>query len=419
MQLPKFTTRFFFLISLLIIISMVLIYYPLNVSADINAHQIDAVTDVVLPIITSNEIDIPMEITTESRLNLARGQSLSDLLQNTGISGLEAFDITASLDGVIDMRRIQTGQEVTLRYSEAGRIMEVSLPVRFDRTVTARWTSRGWQPREDLIDIYPVPTVVSTIIDNSLFQSAKDSDIPLSIMMEAIGLFSFEVDFQRDIQSGDMVVLLYEKLLNDDGDLVAAGELLYARLELDERNVEAWRYERLDGTVDYYEESGDSVRKALLKTPEDGARISSGFGYRNIPVLGFSGLHRGIDFAVAIGTPVLAAGDGEVIIAGWHNQYGYRVLIRHANHYDTMYAHFSSIAKGIYPGVSVEQGQVVGYVGSTGNSTGPHCHYEVRYYGTPVNPAQLKFPPGHKLEADDMQLFTLERKSFIAEFDLL
>jgi murein DD-endopeptidase MepM/ murein hydrolase activator NlpD len=316
------------------------------------------------------------------------------------------------------MRRVQAGQEVTIRKSSAGLIMQVSLPVNFEKTVITRRTGMGWQSGEQLRDIFPVPTVVSARVNSSLFQAAQDSDIPLSIMMEAIGLFSFGVDFQRDIQPGNRVVLLYEELQNGKGEAVAAGELLYARLELDERKVEAWRYERLDGTVEYYEESGDSVRKALLKTPVNGARISSGFGYRNIPVLGFSGLHRGIDFAVPIGTPVMVAGDGEVIIAGWHKMYGYRVMVRHANHYDTMYAHFSRIAPGIVPGVRVKQGQVVGYSGSTGNSTGPHCHYEVHYYGEPVNPATLKFPPGHKLGADDMRLFSIEINALKTEFSL-
>ncbi len=418
MQLQRFTIRYYLLISVFIILTATLIYSPLRVSADVSQLSSDSLKTAVFTELGTNLIDLGSDTYTDSSLSLARGQFLSDLLQDTGISSLEAFDITDSLGGIIDMRRIQEGQIVTLRQTSGGRIQEVSLPVSFDRTVTARRTSQGWQSSEQLTDIYPVPTVVTARVESSLFQAAEDSGIPLSIMMEAIGLFSFEVDFQRDIQPGNIVVLLYEKLQNKEGETMAAGELLYAGMELDDRNVEAWRYERLDGTVEYYEESGDSVRKALLKTPVDGARISSGFGFRNIPALGFSGLHRGIDFAVRIGTPVMVAGDGEVIIAGWHKLYGYRVMVRHVNHYDTMYAHFSRIAPGIRPGVQVEQGQIIGYSGNTGNSTGPHCHYEVHYYGEPVNPSALKFPPGHKLESEDMNLFTLERRALIAEFNL-
>ncbi len=418
MQLQRFTIRYYLLISVFIILTATLIYSPLRVSADVSQPSSDSFKTAVFSELGTDLVDLGSDTYKDSSLNLARGESLSDLLQGTGISSLEAFDITDSLGSIIDMRRIQAGQIVNLRQTSGGRILKVSLPVSFDRTITARWTSQGWQSTEQLTDIYPIPTVVTTRIESSLFQAAKDSGIPLSIMMEAIGLFSFEVDFQRDIQPGNIVNLLYEKLQNKDGETIAAGELLYAGMELDNRKVEAWRYERLDGTVEYYEESGDSVRKALLKTPVDGARISSGFGYRNIPALGFSGLHRGIDFAVRIGTPVMVAGDGEVIIAGWHKLYGYRVMVRHANHYDTMYAHFSRIASGIRPGVKVKQGEVIGYSGNTGNSTGPHCHYEVHYYGEPVNPSTLKFPPGHKLESDDMNLFTLERRALIAEFNL-
>lgn len=411
MQLPRFNIRSYLLIAVFLIITVVAVYYPLS-------QQPDDLSETAYREIQNIVIDLRPEVLKVSKLQLARGQSLSDLLQGTGLSGTEAFEVTDSLGSVLDMRRIQTGQEVIIRYSGIGRPQEVSLPVRFDRTVTARWSKRGWQSEDSFIDIYPVPTVVSTTVESSLYQAAGDSGIPLSIMMEAIGLFSFEVDFQRDIQGGNRVVMLYEKLYDEVGEFLAAGELLYAKLELEDRNAEAWRYERLDGTVEYYEESGDSVRKSLLKTPVDGARISSSFGFRNHPILGFGGLHRGVDFAVAAGTPVMASGDGMVVLAGWHEQYGYRVKLRHANHYDTMYAHFTRIASGIRPGVKVSQGQVVGYVGSTGMSTGPHCHYEVHYYGSPVNPAKLKFPPGHKLEEEDMRLFDIERKALISEFSL-
>ncbi len=257
-----------------------------------------------------------------------------------------------------------------------------------------------------------------TQVESSLYGAAKDAGIPLSVMMEAIGLFGFQVDFQRDIHRGNEVTLLYEILVDDDGETVAAGELIYARLDLNSRSEEAWRYENLEGKADYYENDGTSVRKALLKTPVDGGRLTSGFGYRKHPILGFTALHRGVDFAVPTGTPVMAAGDGRIIRSGWHDQYGNHVLIRHANHYDTLYAHFSSIASGMVAGKEVTQGTVVGYVGSTGMSTGPHCHYEVRYYGSPVNPAELKFPPSHKLSPEDDRLFELERAALMSEFDL-
>ncbi len=241
MQLQRFTIRYYLLISVFIILTATLIYSPLRVSADVSQLSSDSLKTAVFTELGTNLIDLGSDTYTDSSLSLARGQSLSDLLQETGISSLEAFDITDSLGGIIDMRRIQEGQIVTLRQTSGGRIQEVSLPVSFDRTVTARRTSQGWQSSEQLTDIYPVPTVVTARVESSLFQAAEDSGIPLSIMMEAIGLFSFEVDFQRDIQPGNIVVLLYEKLQNKEGETMAAGELLYAGMELDVSPVDAWR----------------------------------------------------------------------------------------------------------------------------------------------------------------------------------
>ena len=285
--------------------------------------------------------------------------------------------------------------------------------------MVARHTDGIWESAEEWQYFDTVTVVAAATVESSLYQTAVDSGIPLSVMMEAIDLFSFEVDFQRDIQSGEEITLLYERLVDEDGALAATGNLLYARLQLNDGDlVDAWRYQKPDGDVGYYEPDGSSVRKALLKTPVSGARISSGFGLRHHPILGYTALHRGMDFAVPSGTPVFASGDGTVSIAGWHDQYGWRVKIRHGNHYETMYAHFSSIARGIRPGVKVSQGQVVGYVGSTGMSTGPHCHYEVHYYGSPVNPATLKFPPGHSLKDADLELFRMDVQALKAAFSL-
>ena len=223
--------------------------------------------------------------------------------------------------------------------------------------------------------------------------------------MDAIQLFSFDVDFQRDIQEGHRFLFLYEELYDQDERYVRAGDLLMARLDLTDRSVPVWRYEKPDGSVDWYDDEARSVRKTLLKTPVDGARISSGYGLRTHPILGYTKAHKGIDFAAPVGTPIHSSGDGTIVNAGWHDSYGYYVRVRHANHYQTLYAHMSSIARGIRRGIRVAQGQTIGYVGSTGMSTGPHCHYEVIYYGGHVNPLTLKFPPGHVLDGEEKILF--------------
>ena len=347
------------------------------------------------------------------------GSTLDDVLTESGLTEGEAYDVTESLAGVMDMRRIPDGQMVGVDFTEGDIPLEVRLPIRFDRTVRTRRTELGWRAEEVLIDVVPNPVVKLTTVDSSLYTAAKDSGIPLTVMMEAIDLFSFNVDFQRDIHSGDTVELVYEMLEDPEGRVLAAGNLLFASLTTNKGRVEAWRYQRLDGSAEYYERGGDSVRRSIIKTPVNGARLSSGFGYRRHPILGYTALHRGVDFAVPTGTPVKAAGDGTVLVAGWHRHYGNWVKIRHANHYETVYAHFSRIAPGIRPGVKVKQGRVVGYVGSTGTSTGPHLHYEVRYFSTPVNPATLEFPPGHRLNEEDRRLFELNRRALRAGFEIV
>ncbi len=351
-------------------------------------------------------------------LKLPFGSSLGSLLDEAGFTPLAAGEVSEALSGLVDLTRLKAGQEVEILASSSGAPLELRIPLQPGSSVTASVSEGRWRARKETVPLHAVPVLVRCRVGSSLYQTALDAGIPLAVMMQAIDLFSFEVDFQRDIQSGEKLTLLYEELADAGGKVLAPGEVIFAALEVAGERVEAWRYESAGGKTDYYGEDGSSVRKSLLKTPVSGARISSGFGYRNHPILGYTALHRGVDFAVASGTPVFAAGDGRVVIAGWHKSYGYRVKLRHANHYDTMYAHFSSIARGIVPGVQVKQGQVVGYVGSTGMSTGPHCHYEVHYYGSPVNPATLKFPPRHNLEAGELRLFTLERQALKAGFGL-
>lgn len=410
-------TRIYLAVTVTVIVMLIAFYMPRSVSAtgnDPSSLDNTVAGDDALPASVLDQELADRKVILE----LSRGDSLADLFEEAGMTDKEAYDVSVSLSEVMDMTRIKAGQEVEVLFTESVGPGEVRIPVRFDKTIIAQNRDGLWHSEEVWRDFYTVPIVAHAVVETSLYQAAKDAGIPMSVMMEAIALFSFEVDFQRDIQSGEEITLLYERLLDENGELAATGDLLYARLELEGNEVNAWRYEQLDGDVGYYEADGASVRKALLKTPVDGARISSGFGLRSHPILGYTALHRGMDFAVAAGTPVIAAGDGTVIIAGWHDQYGWRVKVRHGNYYDTMYAHFSSIARGIRPGVKVTQGQVVGYVGSTGMSTGPHCHYEVHYYGSPVNPATLKFPPGHSLKDENLRLFLLDRASLLAEFDL-
>lgn len=207
-----------------------------------------------------------------------------------------------------------------------------------------------------------------------------------------IRIYSYQVDFQRDIKEGDKFEILYETYKTEDGDFARYGDILYANLAIDGKKIPVYRYENKDGQVDYYGEDGMTFKKTLMRTPVDGARMSSGFGMRRHPISGYTKMHKGIDFAVAMGTPIYAAGDGTVEISGRKGAYGNYVRIRHNNEMKTAYAHMQKIAKGITPGQKVKQGQIIGYVGTTGRSTGPHLHYEVLLKNKPVNPNSVKLP---------------------------
>ena len=225
-----------------------------------------------------------------------------------------------------------------------------------------------------------------------------------------IRAFSFDVDFQRELQPGDRFALLYETLHEHDGQLAKPGDLLYAELVLSGKPIGIYRFTPESGITDYFTADGRSVRKSLLRTPIDGARISSGYGMRRHPILGYSKMHRGVDFAAPTGTPIYAAGHGTVEKAARFGGYGKYVRIRHNGSYKTAYAHLSRYGRGIKAGARVKQGQVIGYVGSTGRSTGPHLHYEVISNGKQVNPRSIKLPAGERLKGADLKAFQEARE---------
>jgi murein DD-endopeptidase MepM/ murein hydrolase activator NlpD len=242
-------------------------------------------------------------------------------------------------------------------------------------------------------------------ITTSISQDAQRAGIPYSIIGDFVKIFSWDIDFQRDIQKGDILELMYEVYTDESGKFVKSGGIVYANLLLSGRPVEAFRFEMADGSTEYFKRDGLSVRRTLMKTPIDGARVSSGYGMRRHPILGYSKMHKGVDFAAATGTPIYAAGDGVVEFAGTKGAYGKYVMIRHNSRLHTAYGHMSRIAKGLRSGMRVKQRQVIGYVGSTGRSTGPHLHYEVHVNRQQVNPRGLNLPTGIELAGKDRRKF--------------
>lgn len=344
-------------------------------------------------------------------MRVGNGETLAGLLTRAGASRGETNAALASLTGVYDPRRIRPGQSISLFFSDA-ELTGVAFRSEPGASVTANRTTDGaFAAREVLMPLTFENARIAATVDTSLYATALElgaTDREIGALAEA---FSYDVDFQRDVQPGDHFELVFERYYDDEGNTVRTGDLLFVSLETRRgpRNFYAFLAPG-ETQPDWYDAEGKSARRFLMKTPINGARLSSGFGMRRHPILGYSRMHRGTDFAAPTGTPILAAGEGTIVRAGPFSSFGNYVRIRHANGYETAYAHMSRFARGIHAGTRVRQGQIIGYVGTTGRSTGPHLHYEVLRRGQQINPINLRVANGRNLTGRALELFEIERQ---------
>ena len=252
---------------------------------------------------------------------------------------------------------------------------------------------------------------VETTIDRGIYRSAKESGIENSVVARFARLYGFEVDFQRDLKKNDKIRIFYERYLDDDGVSQRTGNIIYSEIINADKNIILYRYEYPNGTASYFTPEGKSIEKSLMRTPINGAKLTSRYGFRMHPILGFNHLHQGTDFAAPIGTPVMASGSGTVEYVGWKGGYGKFISIRHSAVYQTNYAHLQDYAKGIRRGAKVQQGQIIGYSGNTGSSTGPHLHYEVVVNGKKENSQTLKLPSSAPLEGNNKNFFEIQKRN--------
>ena len=309
------------------------------------------------------------------------------------------------------LSNISTGQKIQfiLKKSSNGKdleIFKINYPI--SKTTFVRIDKRkdGINITKNITQLFKKNVVVEGRISNNLYSSATSSGMEPSIIIEFARIFGFEVDFQRDIRKGDKFQVMYERYFDDRNKQIKTGKILYAYLNVNNQKIKLYRFETKND-FDFYDEKGRSIRKALMKTPINGARLSSPFGNRKHPILGFTKHHNGTDFAAPTGTPIMASGNGTVIKAGWCGNGGNCVRIRHNSSYTTGYGHMSKIATR--NGRRVRQGQIIGYVGNTGMSTGPHLHYTVSYNGKFVNSQKLKLPSGKTLSGDERKKFEIQR----------
>lgn len=348
----------------------------------------------------------------EKALKLRKGDTLAGVLQKAGVGASEAYKAVMAMEDHYDPRKVRAGQEIHVRFDpvdEAGSAYQFSqMKIDIDpiKSVNLLRTGEdGFQASILEKEITRQVYASRADIEVSLYGSADKAGIPASIIAQAIHIYSWDVDFQRDIRKGDALEIMYEQLETPEGLRVKSGDVIYARLDVNGQDIPVYRFETADGDFDYFTDKGVSIRKALMLTPIDGARLSSGFGMRKHPVLGYNKMHKGVDFAAPSGTPIYAAGDGTVERAGRWNSYGNYIRIRHNATLKTAYAHLKGFAKGVSVGKRVKQGQVIGYVGTTGRSTGPHLHYEVLQNNRQVNPKKINMPQGETLKGDQLKAF--------------
>ena len=345
-------------------------------------------------------------------LRVARGDTLGQMLTRVGVSGRQANAAFTALKTRFDPRRIQVGEEIEvtlappLDATDNGQLLGFTIASGPLEEVSVKRGPEGdYVASKHRLATDTIPTRASGIIENSLFVAGERAGVPVPVLVELIRAYSWDVDFQRDIRPGDSFEIMYDRLVDTRGETVYHGDIRYAALTLSGQKLALYHFTRDDGEEGFFDLRGKSARKALLRTPVDGARISSGYGRRKHPILGYSKMHKGVDFAAPKGTPIYAAGNGSVELAGRKGGYGKYVRIRHNGTYATAYAHMNGFAKGIRRGTRVKQGQVIGYVGTTGRSTGPHLHYEVLRDGRQMNPMKVKMPAGPKLKGKELERF--------------
>ena len=339
------------------------------------------------------------------------GETFDKILESYSIEKSEIIKIKNSLNKKVNLNKLNTKQIIQFSLDKTNnKIEEFIYKISNTQKIYLKRNIKEDSFNKEIVSIKLEKKIVykENLIIQSLYKAATDQQIPANTIIEFAGIYGFQVDFQRDIRKNDKFQIMYEIFLNEKNEIVETGEILYANLKLSGLDNNLYFFDN-KGSEGHYDKNGKSVKKALIKTPINGARLSSPFGMRKHPIDGYNKMHKGTDFAAPMGTPIMASGDGVVKKAGWCGGGGNCVKIKHNSTYETIYAHMKAFARGMKPGKKVKQGQIIGYVGSTGMSTGPHLHYEVIVNGKKVNSQTLKLPSGKVLKDDERKLFEIHR----------
>ena len=342
---------------------------------------------------------------------ILQGETFDSILESYSISQKEISEIKNKLTKKVNLNILNTSHKIKFTIDQSNNVVK-----NFIFQISN--TEKVFLTRDLNTDKFNQKIIVTrlnkkivykeNIILQSLYKSAVDQKVPVNTIIEFARIYGFQVDFQRDIRKKDSFQIMYEIFLDDNKKIIETGNIIFANLKLSGQDNSLYFFNK-KGSEGHYDKNGKSVKKALMKTPINGARLSSPFGMRKHPIDGFNKMHRGTDFAAPMGTPIMASGDGVVKKAGWCGGGGNCVVIKHNSTYQTVYAHMSKFANGIRSGKRVKQGQIIGYVGSTGKSTGPHLHYEVIVNGKKINSQTLKLPSGKILKGEERKIFETKK----------
>ena len=421
-DLEHFFSDFFYRISsfkkyllLLISVFLFLLFYILfsNQISQIISPQMDNIDDLTklkrFEILKKYFIERYQSPYTKRKYTIQNNDSIEKILNNYDVKYSEIKSIVNDLKKK-KLSNIYSGRELEIvikkNDNEKNNIINIIYPVSNTLIVEIRRSPKGFNIKKNIIKLNKKEVVIKNTIRSNLYSSAVQVGIEPNIIVEFARIFGFEIDFQRDIRKNDSFEIYYERFVNDKGVIKDTGKIIYASMNVNNQEINLYNFKYKDESG-YYDLNGKSIIKALMKTPVNGARLSSSFGNRKHPILGFNKHHNGTDFAAPKGTPIMASGNGKVIRARWCGGGGNCIKIRHNSSYSTVYAHLSKFATR--EGRRVKQGQVIGYVGSTGMSTGPHLHYEVHFNGKPINSQKLKLPSGKILKGDERKEFEIER----------
>ena len=407
----KINTELFFLI-LLILISLASIYFYNNQKQFIKKNYISVVNNVYFQKTFDHIFNnlSPKYISIDHKIS--KGETFNRILENYLIPNSEIIKIKKEINNDSILNSLKTNQVInfTIDQSKNKKITYFLFPV--TRTEKIQLT------RNLETDLFEKKTIITNLIKRiifkegkilqSLYKTAVDLDVQPNIVIEFARIYGFQVDFQRDIRKSDNFQIMYEVFENDDGKIFETGNIVFANLKLSGIDNALYYFDKKK-SEGHYDKNGKSVKKALMKTPINGARLSSAYGMRKHPIDGYNKMHKGTDFAAPSGTPIMASGDGVITRAKWCGGGGNCIKIKHNSTFQTVYAHMKNFARGIKVGLRVKQGQIIGYVGSTGKSTGPHLHYEVIENGKKINSQKLKLPSGKILSGKERELFEVKK----------